>query len=137
VRLARWLSEVQSAEFIARELGLRPDGFGIWRQDGRDVAFWLEWDRGTEPLDRLRDKLDRYADLEHSYIVHRQDVAWVLVCVPSTRRERHFRQSLTTRAPVATGVLGPDTAPDAAIWWPITSPRPTRAPDRREPRPAA
>lgn len=124
VKLARWLSEVQAAEYLARGLGLRPDGFGIWRQDGREVAFWLEWDRGTEPLDRLRDKLDRYADLEHYYIVHRQDVAWVLICVPSTRRERHFRQTLSDcRAPVATGVLGPDMAPDAAIWWPITSPR--------------
>jgi hypothetical protein len=123
VKLVRWLSETECTGYISSSLGLRPDGFGQWRQDGREVGFWLEWDRGTEPLNVLRDKLERYGDLENATLVKRQYVNWVLICVPSTRRERHLRQNLSDcRAPVATGVLAPGMTPDEPIWWPLTLP---------------
>lgn len=42
---------------------VRPDGYGRWHQDGREVDFFLEYDRGTEPLDRLAAKLAGYRKL--------------------------------------------------------------------------
>ncbi len=60
--LSAWWNERR----LARELdfrsihGVRPDGYGAWHQDGRTVEFFLEHDRGTEPLSRLEDKMAAY-----------------------------------------------------------------------------
>jgi hypothetical protein len=96
----------------------RPDGHGIWVEDRRRVAFFLEFDLGTErPLSRLVDKLDGYTDLAH---VTRR--VWpVLFWLPNPVRERHLHQELTqagVRYPVATAVHGPGAGnPAEAVWW--------------------
>lgn len=96
----------------------RPDGHGIWSEGGRSVAFFLEFDTGTErPLSRLADKLDGYANLAR--VTGR---VWpVLFWLPSTARERHLHQAFTesgVRYPAATAVHGDGAAnPAEAVWW--------------------
>lgn len=65
---------------------IRPDSHLkiTWRENAALDAF-LEWDRGTEPLRRLQDKLDRYDDLA----VGRDNSVTVLLVLPSERRERN------------------------------------------------
>lgn len=48
--------------------------------------FWLELDRGTEPLDRVLGKLPGYRDLADA----RNDYRPVLIVLPSSVRERHL-----------------------------------------------
>jgi len=42
---------------------VQPDGYGRWRDHDREIDFFLEYDGGTEPLNRLVDKLDAYTEL--------------------------------------------------------------------------
>jgi hypothetical protein len=88
---------------------IRPDGFGVWAENGRQVAFFLEYDTGTEPLAVLTDKLSGYHALFHA--VGR---AWpVLFWLHSTARERHLRfrlNDLPTMAPAVTGARDDPTA---------------------------
>jgi hypothetical protein len=42
---------------------VRPDGHGIWTERGSRLPFLVEYDNGTERLDRLAGKLDGYARL--------------------------------------------------------------------------
>jgi hypothetical protein len=97
----------------------RPDGHGIWAENGRRVAFFLEFDLGTErPLSRLVDKLHGHHDLAHA-----TGRFWpVLFSLPSPARERHLHQELTAtgiRYPVATAVHADvtGTSPAEAVWW--------------------
>ncbi|MDW5330666.1 replication-relaxation family protein [Plantactinospora sp. KLBMP9567] len=96
----------------------RPDGHGIWTEDGQRVPFFLEYDLGTErPLSRLVDKIHGYHDLAH--ITGR---FWpVLFWLPSPLRERHLHQELAAagvRYPVATAVHREATgkSPAEAVW---------------------
>src|SRR5438874_8938856 len=60
-QLLDWWSE---ARCVAEWDGLiRPDGYGRWREGAEEVAFFLEYDRGTEALRVVKDKLDAYAEL--------------------------------------------------------------------------
>lgn len=92
-RLARWWPESRATTACG---GLaRPDGHGLWHADGRTVAFWLEYDTGTEPLHRLADKLTGYAQLTAT------DLAYpVLFWLPTTAREHHLH-TLLARTPTA------------------------------------
>ena len=60
--LVTWWSE----RYCKANLGevVRPDGVGVWRERDAVVTFCLEYDRGTEPLARIRAKADDYARLE-------------------------------------------------------------------------
>jgi hypothetical protein len=94
----------------------RPDGHGIWAENGRQVSFFLEFDLG--PLSRLVDKLHGYHDLAHA-----TGRCWpVLFSLPSPVRQRHLHQELTAagiRYPVATAVHADvtGTSPAEAVWW--------------------
>jgi hypothetical protein len=58
--LLRWDGEGEASDYLyarSRELGPRPDGLGVWAQDGTDIAFLLEYDTGTEHLPQLVGKL--------------------------------------------------------------------------------
>ncbi len=64
-KLLQWDSEGQASDYLyahSRELGPRPDGLGVWAQDGRDITFLLEYDTGTEHLPQLTAKLCGYAE---------------------------------------------------------------------------
>jgi hypothetical protein len=111
--LDQWWSERR----CAREWGevVRPDGYGIWNEHGTALPFLVEYDNGTEPLDRLAAKLPGYARLAAAA----GHPNWVLFSFPSTRRERDARRVLEhPGVPVATAWRPPGTVADAAIWLP-------------------
>jgi hypothetical protein len=94
----------------------RPDGYGVWAENGRRTAFFLEYDTGTErPLSRLVDKIDGYVDLARTF----RQVWPVLFWLPSPIRERRLHEALTSagvRYPVATAVHD-EGDPADAVWW--------------------
>jgi hypothetical protein len=102
---------------------VRPDGYGVWVQDGARVAFFLEYDRGTEPLGRLAAKLAGYDDLAQS----EPDPVLVLFALPSHRREAGVRHALAARdAAVATGVTPAGQTLADAVWLPLGGSGPRR-----------
>jgi hypothetical protein len=123
--LLRWDSERETAEFLyfhnpGTDSSPHPDGFGIWAEDDRDIAFMLEYDTGTEHLPQLASKLLGYA--EHA----RRNIAFkmpVLFCFPTPRREQTARKALAaTRAShglqIATAALDPRvTCPACETTW--------------------
>ena len=103
--LAEWWSERR----CAAEWGevVRPDGFGTLRQRNRVVEFFVEYDRGTETLARLADKLTGYAELVHA-------TGWApRVCFwfPSPRREAEARRVLDPARPGGGHRRGRDRCP--------------------------
>jgi len=98
------------AEFV------RPDGYGLWTEAGRRVAFCLEYDTGTEHLPQLAGKLAGYADLAAVL----DQPPWLLFVLPSRRRETEARRVLRTAAlPIATAVDDPASSAAGARWWPL------------------
>lgn len=128
--LVEWWSERRCA--AAWGDIVRPDGYGRWRHDGRDVDFFLEYDRGTEPHDRLTAKVDAYADLADLTGITTPVLFWL----PTSRRETHLRHHLyrtrhtTPAVPIATAAA--DTAPNPAdaAWLPLHDPSGGRRPLR-------
>jgi hypothetical protein len=115
-RLEVWWSERR----CAKEWGeiVRPDGYGIWLDHDARLPFLLEYDNGTESLERLAAKLAGYAELAAAA----GHPNWVLFTFPSPRREREARRVLSHRqVPVATAAMEPGDAPDAAHWLPVGS----------------
>jgi hypothetical protein len=97
----------------------RPDGYGRWRQDGREVDFFLEYDTGTEPLHRLATKISGYSSLvEMTGIADTP----VLFALPGSLREDHLHARITTPTPlVATTTpeaLQAAGGPAGAAWRP-------------------
>ncbi|MEV7012685.1 replication-relaxation family protein [Streptosporangium sp. NPDC051022] len=103
---------------------VRPDAYGRWRQDEYTVDFFLEYDTGSEPLDRVVRKLDGYATLSQAT----QLVTPVLFWVQGGRREANLRRKLVHHpahmfVPIATGspsaLVGPvDDGPAGEKWLP-------------------
>ncbi|MCA2216902.1 replication-relaxation family protein [Jidongwangia harbinensis] len=108
---------------------VRPDGHGIFTDQGASTAFFLEYDTGTEPLSRLVGKVGGYHDLAR--VTGR---LWpVLFWLPGPARERHLHDALNsarTGYPTATAVHGhsgraPATDhrveepghPAGPVWW--------------------
>jgi hypothetical protein len=87
-------------------------------------------DLGTEPLNQLEDKMERYRVLARAETA--PDV--VLFCFPSEAREASARTALTgTMMPVATATLGRHLAdPFGAIWLPLDADRRVRIVDLRD-----
>ena len=113
--LTEWWSERR----CAREWGevVRPDGYGIWTDRGTNLPFLVEYDNGTERLDRLAAKLDGYARLAEAA----GHPNWILFTFPGPRREAEARRVLAhSDVPVATTARIPLAAPDGAVWLPTT-----------------
>lgn len=140
-RLTEWLSESEAAtEFD----NLRPDAAGTltW-DDGRELRFWFEHDRGTETLARLVAKLQRYP---HRRSIHlaADRVLLIETCGPR-RLDGLVAARVDTGDLRAAAVLyepiDPVTATehtsgnltDQAIWRPLAGPGPVRLPDFTEP----
>jgi hypothetical protein len=61
--LVTWLGEGEARyQFVQdkKKLLLNPDGYCLWALGEEEGAFFLEWDRGTESMTRLSEKLARY-----------------------------------------------------------------------------
>ena len=135
--LAEWWSARRTANTTGTYV--HPDGYGLWRQHIQadhsristlaEVAFFLEYDRGTEQQSRLTDKLGRYAAMTHAGINKP-----VLFVFTSQHRESNFhhttRHHPSWRRPnlrIATTVLdqiftAPYWGPHQTIWLPLSQP---------------
>lgn len=118
----------------SRHATVQPDGYAVWEEAGVRLPFYLEYDCGTERLDRLVKKLEAYHELAAAHL--NNEFTWgdssaeskmiaylVLLVVPGGQREANARQELKDcRVPLATAVDLPGWAaatPDAAIWAPV------------------
>jgi len=100
---------------------VRPDAYAVWVEDGVRLPFCFEYDTGTETLARLAGKLDGYARLARA-VGH---ATWVLFAFPTPGRQAAARRVLAhPGVPVATAVIGPDTAPDDPVWQAVGDHRP-------------
>jgi hypothetical protein len=121
-RLERWWPEQRCAEpgtFGTTLISpVRPDGYGVFSDGDRRVAFFAEFDTGFEQHGVLLGKVSRYAS--H---VAKGGPAWpVLFWLPTTARERRLHQLLAgvdLAVPVATAArdsLDAGMCPADAVW---------------------
>ncbi|HEY3238012.1 MAG TPA: replication-relaxation family protein, partial [Acidimicrobiia bacterium] len=131
-RLTVWWSETR----CARHYGdlVRPDAYARWQEratSGRavEVEWFLEYDLGTETLDRLAGKLGGYQRLADSTGI----TTPVLIWLPSNAREATARRALAAAVagldrprlvPIATTSADhpAGTDPAGARWLPIPTP---------------
>jgi hypothetical protein len=122
--LQEWWSERR----CAAEWGevVRPDGYGVWTEHATSLPFLVEYDNGTERLERLARKLDGYARLAAAA----GHPNWVLFSFGSPRREAEARRVLDhPTVPVATAARAGRSdraAPDGQVWLPARHPGATR-----------
>ncbi len=114
-RLARWWPAARASAAAGRRV--RPDGHGVFTDQDRTVAFWLEHDTGTETIGRLAGKVEAYrrlrADGGPGYPV--------LFWLPNPTREANLHRRLTSTPPsgipVATAVADPaGPGPAGPVW---------------------
>ena len=89
-KLVSWQSAFEAAtrfESGGVRRWLRPDGAGEVEHDGASHAFFLEWDRGTERIAVLLEKLDRYAAYYRAPRVSGSCPPHLLVVTTSPQRE--------------------------------------------------
>lgn len=92
-RVARWWPSARIAAALGRRL--RPDAHGIWCQDQQQVAFFLEYDTGTETLAHLAAKIEAYRRLRGD-----GGPTWpVLLFLPGPTREQNLHQHLAATMP--------------------------------------
>ena len=129
-RLASWRNAHEAAvrfESSGVRRTLRPDAAGELAFDGESNPFFLEWDRGTERINILLEKLARYAAYFHSnsgsvgtllFITptpHREDLVWQAISVV-LKAEPGCGRVVTTVASLVT-----PRGPFAPIWRSRTS----------------
>ena len=116
-----WWSEQRCAAQWGRLV--HPDGYGRWRQQQSRVDFFLEYDRGSEPLGRLAAKLPGY----HALAQASEIATPLLVWLPTQAREAAARQALSgSSLPVATATPDPDQTPAGPLWLPLHASGPRR-----------
>ena len=109
--LREWWSERHYATAMAKIV--YPDAYGVWEEGGSRVEFMLEYDRGTESLDRLSAKLEGYEDLERVTEVRR----WVLFSLRTERREAGVRRVLAgSSLPIATAPRTAGQTTSGCLW---------------------
>lgn len=97
---------------------VRPDGFGRWREGGRNVDFFLEYDTGSEPQSTVAAKLDGYAALQSAT----GRTSPVLFWLHSPKRETELHRRLTAanpNVPVATTTGDAATVDPSGPAWRI------------------
>jgi len=132
-QLRTWLTESHTAEFfygLAISLSAlaslpQPDGLGVWAEDGREIAFMLEYDTGSEHLAQLARKLDSHARLARVMSRYQQQVPILLFCFLTPRREQTARRALAASTDslglsIATTAIDPQvTCPAGQVWMPL------------------
>ena len=104
-RLTRWWGSTNISSEINHNA--RPDGHGVWAEQNRAVAYFLEHDTGTEPLGVLARKVAAYRTVRGG-----GGPAWpVLFWLPTTARESNLHKRLDGSA---RGMLVATAARDAA-----------------------
>jgi hypothetical protein len=118
-RLGAFAEEDDDIQIKVYSPHIRPDGHGIWTENGAMAPFFVEFDSGSEPLGVLVDKLAGYASLAR--VTGR---VWpVLFWLHAAARERHLHQRLTEArvwVPVATAARDDATrtgrSPAETVW---------------------
>ncbi len=109
--LLAWLSERACAERWGHVV--RPDGYGHWRDPTGEVDFFLEYDTGTEPLERLLAKVDAYTELATATEIDTPVLLWL----PGPGREAAFHQALGRPAvTLATATARLAGHPAGQVW---------------------
>ena len=109
--LLAWWSERQCADRWAPVV--YPDAYGHWREDGSEVDFFLEYDRGTEVVDRVAAKLDGYRELAATTGIRTPLLVWL----ERPGREASVRRALTEATfPIATAAPVGGRTPADAVW---------------------
>jgi hypothetical protein len=116
-----WWSEQRCAAQWGRLV--HPDGYGRWREQQTRVDFFLEYDRGSEPLGRLAAKLPGYLQLAQASEIATPLLLWL----PTPAREAAARQALAgSSLPVATATPDPDQTQAGPLWLPLHTSGPRR-----------
>jgi hypothetical protein len=118
-RAGTFVTDDDPALLRAYEPQVRPDGYGLWAEAGREVPFFLEYDTGAEQLSVLTGKVIAYAKLFAAL-----GRSWpVLFWLHSPARERNLRQrldDLPRLIPVATATRddteSPRLSPAEEVW---------------------
>jgi hypothetical protein len=106
---------------------VHPDGYGVWTDTTAPatVGFFVEHDTGTETLDTLLAKIDRYGEIALGDSQFAR--APVLFHLPTSGREtslhaaitrRHGRRGPAARVATTTHELTATAGPAARIWRP-------------------
>ena len=123
--LVTWWSERRCRSMWGKYA--RPDGYGRWRHDGRETDFFLEYDTGSEVIQRLLSKIGDYNALAEMTGIPDTPVLFAL---PNTSREDHLHARLDLGIPlVATTTpeaLQTANGPAGPAWRPIGSPHTDR-----------
>jgi Replication-relaxation len=131
--LRTWLTGSHTTEFFYQyPISLsalaslpHPDGAGVWADSGREIAFMLEYDTGSEHLAQLTGKLDSYARLADVLSLYHEQVPLLLFCFLTSRREQTARRALAASADslglrIATAAIDSRvTCPAGQVWMPI------------------
>jgi hypothetical protein len=110
-RLRRWWSERSTAAAYGQRI--HPDGHDVWADGDTETGFFLELDRGTEPVGRLVDKLAPQARLQAAGGPNYP----VLFVLPTPAREQHLHRRLADQ-------------PEPTLMVATTSPEAARDPGR-------
>lgn len=134
--LVTWWGEHRCARLVGDLV--RPDAYALWREDHRQLGFYLEYDTGSKNLTQLAAKLEDYHALAATTGTHVPVLFWL----PTSRRETTARHALAialtrledpdlirvaTTAADLTPRPTPDTSPSttspaAARWLPVNTP---------------
>ncbi|MFI5936266.1 replication-relaxation family protein [Actinoplanes sp. NPDC051494] len=119
-RPGTFVTDDDPALLRAYEPPVRPDGYGLWTESGRQVPFFLEYDTGTEQLGVLTAKIIGYARLFATL-----DRSWpILFWLHSAARERNLRVRLAEVPDllrVATGTREDSAGPAGQVWASVGS----------------
>ncbi|GAA3782729.1 hypothetical protein GCM10022225_83780 [Plantactinospora mayteni] len=112
--LTRWWSERTTAAAFGHRI--KPDGHGVWTDGNQETGFFLELDRGTEPIRRLVDKLASHRKLR----AEGGPQYPILFVLPSRLREQNLHRKLADR-PEPTLIVAttcPESGPERAgpVW---------------------
>ncbi|ROO60324.1 protein involved in plasmid replication-relaxation [Micromonospora sp. Llam0] len=95
---------------------IKPDGHGVWRDGDRETGFFLELDRGTEPIGRLIDKLTSHRRLR----AEGGPQYPILFALPGRLREQNLHRKLADRPEpsLIIATTSPESGPDPAgpVW---------------------
>jgi hypothetical protein len=129
--LYHWVGEERCRRLLREDAGPKnapaPDGWGRYLVAGREVTFFLEWDRGTESVDRLLRKSANYI----RYFVKRvaADYSHILFVFPSVTKELAYHKGLAKQLPAderccvfwTTTVNRLEVfSPREPIWWKVS-----------------
>ena len=139
--LVQWWSARRTAETTGAHV--RPDGYGLWRQHpdpadttrrSAEIGFFLEFDRGSEQLSRVVDKLDQYTGMIRAgvnkpvlfvFTAHARELNFAALAgaLPGWARAELTIASTSLDQLGALDATTPAPSPAGPVWRPLRSDR--------------